>query len=99
MRLPVGASAYASVPPPAPLPIMMTSYCLDASMGMLHCVKRQNAVRLLINLDAVDGIPAGRARHVEEDPAVGQRAVVIHRVAHHDLLLFVPITGCDVRAS
>src|SRR6516225_4623973 len=32
MRLPVGASLFASVPPPAPLPTMITSYWLFVDM-------------------------------------------------------------------
>src|SRR5512141_1019363 len=48
-------------------------------------------VAALVDLDAVDGILAGRFGHVEEDFAVGRVALGVDVVTHDDLFLRIPV--------
>ena len=50
----------------------------------------------LIDLHAVDRVFARGARHVEEDAAVGERAVRVHVVTHHHFLLLIPVPDVQV---
>src|SRR5262245_17678296 len=69
MRLPDGASRYASVPPPAPEPMMMTSKCVVGDMG----TPRQ---KLVVTTTEDAGHSAGMVELGAEDAAQPARAHV-----------------------
>src|SRR5215469_4918059 len=64
-RLPDDASACASVPPPAPVPMMMTSYWFDEDILLLRAVAAVEdaaAMGVMVDLRAVDVTRPSAAR-------------------------------------
>src|SRR5262245_33001949 len=102
MRLPLPARAQASVPPPAPLPTMMTSQWFDMSALLVDdAVGGRRRGTLAASEPAPASLVAGRLRRRDRDPDhvrdLGPGEAVVH--LHHRLRLRRPRVGCRLAWS